>query len=363
MNQIIINRIQQVLASVGILVAGYLSITTSMGVEAACGKAGGCGAVAASPYAKLANVPVAYLGLLAYVGLFVLVLLKTMNGDPGQKLHRVGLFISAMGAGFSIFLMYAAFVLVKATCPWCVASAVTMTLIFVSHLLGKKSTETAPHFSAAWTGVPIVASLVSLTYLVNQIDDGLRPVPGYTVEMLTPENANTFGDADAKVTIVEFYDITCPYCKDSYNEFKRMLAEGSKIKIVMRHFPLRSETHKMGLPGAVFVEMAAEKGKYFQFLDAAFEKQDQLDVELLLDMLETTGIDREEAMKRAVDEQDPAFLRVKEDIAVGDKLGLMITPTFFVGLPGQQVFPAKMNSMKDVLRKPHIRAEWEVKKP
>jgi uncharacterized membrane protein/protein-disulfide isomerase len=363
MNDIIRNRIQLVLTSAGIMIAGYLSITTMLGVEAACGKTGGCGKVAASAYAKLAGIPVAYLGLAAYIGLFALVLLKTLSGDSDRKLHRLSLFGSAAGAGFSLFLMYASLMIVKATCPWCIASAVTMTLLFLTHLLPTKETAAVSHFSPVWTGVPLVASLIGLTVLVLNIENPLKPVPGYTIEMLTPKNANSFGDSDAKVTVVEFYDITCPHCKASYEEFKRLLQEGGKLKIVMRHFPLRSAGHEMGLPAAVFAEMAAEKGQYFQFLDLAFAKQDALDVPTLLGMLKSINIDPDEAKKRAVDAKDPAFLRVQEDIAMGDKLGLLITPTFYVGLPGKQVYPAKQSSMKDVLSKPDIRSEWEAKKP
>ncbi|MCC7435672.1 MAG: vitamin K epoxide reductase family protein [Methanoregulaceae archaeon] len=361
MNDILRNRIQLVLTSAGILIAGYLSVTTMLGVEAACGKGGGCGEVAASSYSKIAGVPVAYLGLLSYVALFVMAMLKTMNGDPDRKLHKVGLMVSSAGAAFSIFLMYASFAIVKATCPWCVSSAITMTLLFISHLLPRKG-ESVAHFSPLWTGAPIVASLIGLTVLVLNIENPLKPVPGYTIEMLTPKNPNMFGDPQAKVSVVEFYDLTCPHCKASYEEFKRLLQEGSKLKIIMRHFPLRSPGHEMGLPGAIFSEMAAEKGQYFQFVDAIFAKEGKFGVPDMLDLLVGMGFDREEVKKRAVDQNDPAFLRVKEDIAMADKLGLLITPTFYVGLPGKQVYPAKQSSMKDVLAKPEIRAEWEVKK-
>lgn len=362
MSDIIRNRIQLLLTSAGIFIAGYLSITTMLGVEAACGKTGGCGKVASSVYSKLAGVPVAYLGLLAYIGLFGLVVLKTLNGDRDGKLNKLSLLGSAAGAAFSLYLMYASFVLVKATCPWCISSAITMTLLFLSHLLPSKESAGESHFSPAWTGVPIVTSLLALTYMAMNIENPLKPVPGYTIEKLTPKNPNVFGKDDAKVTVIEFYDLTCPHCKASYDEFKRLLQEGHKLRIVMRHFPLRSAGHEMGLPGAVFSEMAAEKGKYFQFVDQVFAKQDELDVPTLLGILKGLGIDPDEAKKRAVDEKDPAFLRVQEDIAMGDKLGLLITPTFYVGIPGQQVYPAKQSSMKDVLAKPDIRAEWEVKK-
>lgn len=361
MNDIIRNRIQLVLTSAGILIAGYLSVTTMLGVEAACGKGGGCGEVAASAYSKLAGVPVAYLGLLSYLVLFVMAMLKTMSGDPDRKLHRMGLAITAVGAAFSLYLMYASFAIVKATCPWCVSSAITMTLLLVSYLLPRRG-EVSGHFSPLWTGAPIVASLVGLTVLVLNIDNPLKPVPGYTIEMLTPKNPNTFGDPQAKVSVVEFYDLTCPHCKQSYEEFKRLLQDGAKLRIIMRHFPLRSPGHEMGLPAAIFSEMAAEKGQYFQFVDAIFAREGKFGVNDMLDLLAGMGFDREEIKKRAVDENDPAFQRVKEDIAMADKLGLLITPTFYVGLPGKQVYPAKQSSMKDVLAKPEIRAEWEVKK-
>lgn len=354
------NRIQMVLASIGIFVAGYLSITTWLGVDAACGKSGGCGEVAASKYASIAGLPVAHLGLLTYVVLFALSFMKTWNGDPQKSAHKAGLFITAAGFGFSAYLMYASLVLLKATCWWCIASAITMTLLFVAHLIKTRESEAAPHFSPAWTGVPLVVSLIALIVTINATEVKIPPLEGYTIEKLTPPTPNRFGPPDAKVTVIEFYDITCPHCAASYKELKSMITEGGKLSVIMRHFPLRSPGHEMGLPAAVFSEMAAEKGQYFQFVEAAFAQQDKLDIPGMLKVLESMGIDPEEAKRRAQDKNDPAFQRVVFDVGEADRLGLIQTPTFYVGLPGKQVYPARINTMKEVLAKPELRSQWDV---
>lgn len=360
MSDILRNRIQMVLASIGIFVAGYLSLTTLLGVDAACGKGGGCGEVAASKYSAIAGLPVAHLGLLTYALLFALGLMKTMSGDPQKSVHKAGLFITAGGFGFSLYLMYASFVLIKATCWWCVASAVTMTLLFALHMIKSRETDPVAHFSPAWTGVPLVAALVSLVIMINATQVKIPPLEGYTIEKLTPPSPNQFGPSDAKVTVIEFYDITCPHCAASYKELKSMITEGAKLSVIMRHFPLRSPGHEMGLPAAVFSEIAAEKGKYFQFVEAAFAQQDKLDVPGMLNVLETLGIDRDEATRRAQDKNDPAFQRVVADVGEADRLGLLQTPTFYVGLPGRQVYPARINTMKEVLAKPEFRSQWDV---
>lgn len=354
------NRIQMVLASIGIFVAGYLSLTTLLSIDAACGRGGGCASVASSEYAAIAGVPVAYLGFFAYLVLFVLGFMKTLSGDPQKSLHKAGLFISAAGFGFSAYLMYASFVLLKATCWWCLASAITMTLLFVSHLIKTREGEATSHFSPAWTGVPLVVSILALIVTINATEVKIPPLEGYTIEQLTPPSPNRFGPPDAKVTVIEFYDITCPHCAASYKELKSMITEGGKLSVIMRHFPLRSPGHEMGLPAAVFSEMAAEKGQYFQFVEAAFELQETLDVPSMLGILEGMGIDPEEARRRAQDKNDPAFERVVHDVGEADRLGLAETPTFYVGLPGKQVYPARISTMKEVLAKPELRSQWDV---
>jgi uncharacterized membrane protein len=115
-----------VAALIGIGIAGYISIAEVGGGIPKCvvGGGGGCETVAHSKYAELAGIEVAYLGLGAYVALLAAALVR---GDLGRF---GGALIATVGLGFSAYLTYLELFVIDAICQWCVASAVTMAVIF-----------------------------------------------------------------------------------------------------------------------------------------------------------------------------------------------------------------------------------------
>jgi uncharacterized membrane protein len=115
-----------VLAALGVAIAGYLTYVHYADVKVLCvAGGGGCEKVQASTYAKLAGVPVALLGLIAYLALLGSLLIR---GDAGRF---AGVLIALTGLGFSAYLTYREVFTIKAICQWCVASAVVMTLLAV----------------------------------------------------------------------------------------------------------------------------------------------------------------------------------------------------------------------------------------
>ena len=112
------------LALAGVAIAGYLTWIHYAGLEAVCvGGTGGCERVQSSPWAQLAGITVAVLGLAAYATILVSLAL------PEQAGRTVAAFVSLVGVGFSAWLTYVELVEIEAICQWCVASAVVMTAL------------------------------------------------------------------------------------------------------------------------------------------------------------------------------------------------------------------------------------------
>jgi uncharacterized membrane protein len=119
-----LRRATAVLALAGVAIAGYLTYVHYAELEAICvGGGGGCERVQSSPYAELAGVPVALLGLLAYLTMLASLALPEALG------RSVAAFISLVGFGFSAWLTYVELVKIDAVCQWCVASALVMTAL------------------------------------------------------------------------------------------------------------------------------------------------------------------------------------------------------------------------------------------
>jgi uncharacterized membrane protein len=110
-----------VLAVLGIGVAGYLVYVHYAGIEPVCNIAHGCHKVQTSKYAELAGVPVALLGLIAYVAILAALLAR------GEAARMLAALVALVGFGFSAYLTYRELFTIDAICQWCVASAVLMT--------------------------------------------------------------------------------------------------------------------------------------------------------------------------------------------------------------------------------------------
>ena len=89
---------------------------------------------------------------------------------------------------------------------------------------------------------------------VSELDDGLSPVKGAT---------------NPVVTIVEFSDFECPFCKQVQSVLRQIVESyGREVRLVFKHLPL--EGHRNSLPAARAAHCAAEQERFWQFHDALF---------------------------------------------------------------------------------------------
>lgn len=124
-----------VLAVAGIIVATYLTYNHLTDSFFLCSETGGCSTVRSSRYSELAGVPVAVLGLLGYGA----VLAAEIYGNAGRAraalANLVTFGLTSIGMLYSIYLTYLELFVIGAICPYCVASAIIMTALFVIALI------------------------------------------------------------------------------------------------------------------------------------------------------------------------------------------------------------------------------------
>ncbi len=113
-----------VLAAAGAAIAGYLLYERWTGGPLIC-STGGCETVQNSRYSKIAGVPVALLGLLAYAGIFVTGLLRS------ELARAVGAALAVSGLAFALYLVYVQNSKIHAWCQWCLASDAILTVLAV----------------------------------------------------------------------------------------------------------------------------------------------------------------------------------------------------------------------------------------
>ncbi|MBN8548843.1 MAG: thioredoxin domain-containing protein [Deltaproteobacteria bacterium] len=146
------------------------------------------------------------------------------------------------------------------------------------------------------------------------------------------------GPADAKVTIIEFSDFQCPYCKRGYDTMKEIeQAYPKDVRIAFKNLPLPFHPHAK--PAAMAALAAGKQGKFWEFHDALFENQADLGDKLYEATAQKLGLNMEKWKK---DMASPEVAKqIEDDMAVGAKNGIQGTPGFFVnGVAVKGAYPA-----------------------
>jgi len=123
-----------VVTTIGFLDAAYLTYVHYNGLKGLICAGGhnghsSCLTVQSSVWAKVAGIPVALLGLLGYIGLYVSYFIAArIDGEIGRA---IGFGIALIGFGFSMYLTYRELFTIHAVCEWCVGSAVCMTVLLI----------------------------------------------------------------------------------------------------------------------------------------------------------------------------------------------------------------------------------------
>jgi protein-disulfide isomerase len=146
------------------------------------------------------------------------------------------------------------------------------------------------------------------------------------------------GPADAPVTIIEFSDYQCPFCRRAEPTVKQVLdAYEGKVRFVFRHFPL-DRIHPQARGASEAAACAAEQGKFWEYHAELFSGDGQLDRPALDAAAQKTGLDAA-AFKTCVDERKTQAL-VEADVKDGEEAGVSGTPAFFInGIPLRGALP------------------------
>jgi protein-disulfide isomerase len=139
--------------------------------------------------------------------------------------------------------------------------------------------------------------------------------------------APRLGPPAAPVTIVEFSDYQCPYCRAMQPVLEQLAGKyGDRLSLVVKNFPL-ANLHPQAPTAAEAALCAGEQGKYWDYRKALYESK-ALDAETVSELARQVDLDAE-AFRGCVASrrQKP---RVEQDAAEGQQLGVSGTPAYFV---------------------------------
>lgn len=182
----------------------------------------------------------------------------------------------------------------------------------------------------------VIAAAIAGAFLLTAIwyRSGEGDAPAATAvsaERLVRPHSISLGQADAPVTIVEFFDPECESCRAMYPIVKQVLAEfDGQVRLVIRYMPL----HGNSTYAASLLEAARAQNRYWEYLEVMMLRQPEWAShaaprpDLLLTYATAAGVDAEQLRIAATDPEIRA--RIEQDQADGVALGANRTPTFFV---------------------------------
>lgn len=145
-------------------------------------------------------------------------------------------------------------------------------------------------------------------------------------------NAPVLGNPAGDVTVVEFFDYNCPYCKRAMPEIDALLAEDGNIRLVLREWPILSEGSAIAARAAL---AARKQGKYAELHNALMGARAKLDEASVLRIAGEVGLDL--AQLKADMESPEVEEHIATSMRLADALGFNGTPSFVVGdqlIPG-----------------------------
>jgi uncharacterized membrane protein/protein-disulfide isomerase len=361
-----------------------------------------CSEAYMSRYGSVGGVPVALVGVLYFALILGLIALCARSTSARPNLPGYLFALSTLGLAVVLYLAYASFVVLGAMCLLCVGTYAAVIGLFVlsaaqtsfpmkdlparlrrdvgtllqapaalsaciaftvaaagavaffpgeqlsaeagitlapsasSAPSAAQSASAAPSAAQSGSSAPTAAPVPQSAPSVLQLEQWLSQQP--RVPLMVPGGG-------AAVVIVKFNDYQCPPCRQTWLEYKPVLAkyeqqQPGKVTFVTRDFPLEpecntftpNELHPAACEAAVAVRLAREKGKAEAMEEWLFANQPSL-----------TGAGVREAAKSVggvtdFDARYPATLElVRGDVAQGGQLNVRGTPTFFMNgirLPG-----------------------------
>jgi protein-disulfide isomerase len=141
----------------------------------------------------------------------------------------------------------------------------------------------------------------------------------------------TLGNSQGDVTVVEFFDYNCGYCKRALSDMVELLKTDAKLKFVLKEFPVLGEGSVHAAQVAAAVRMQDKSGgkKYLEFHQKLLGGRGQADKTRALAVAKEAGFDVARIEKDMASEEVKGQL--EESFKLAETLGLNGTPSYVVG--------------------------------
>jgi hypothetical protein len=159
---------------------------------------------------------------------------------------------------------------------------------------------------------------------IKTLQDKIYNDPG------SPVGGNPKGD----VTIVEFFDFQCGYCKLSEADVLRIMKEDKNVKFIYKDFPILGPLSVTASKAAL---AAAKQNAYIKMHDALMAKKEHLSEDMIYDIAKSAGLDVSKLKKDMADDSIAKQIELNTDL--GRDVGVRGTPMFIIN---DSVYPGAL---------------------
>lgn len=324
-----------------------------------------CDTVAASPYSEIYQIPWASFGAIVYLILFSFALLGLLYSPLSLFSLRFLFIISVLCLIFDAYLAFIGFFVLKLVCLVCIFTyLVNLGILILSKMALKESVGRI--LKGVWESLPFLDGslgqqrpMARLFHFLNLaiVLFGLAVVMGARwhfvgdkeeavkkiLESLDKQNpvalslegAPRLGPEKPRLTIVEFSDFQCPYCKEFASSLKMVQKRYPReVALYFKHYPLdnvcnpymQRPFHQEACKLAQVSLCVQERGLFWEMDEVLFNSKGSGDS--LSKAISAKGLNPEEIISCSLQPQTRD--RVLQDIHEGRKAGVRATPTIFI---------------------------------
>lgn len=148
--------------------------------------------------------------------------------------------------------------------------------------------------------------------------------------LLSSRGSIVMGNSDGKITLVEFSDYNCPYCRKALDDVQALIAANPQLRVIVKEFPvLGPESVEASQAVLAATRQLDNEDKRAQYHDGLMRQRGRVNGDTALSAAGKLGVDAT-AMRRDMKNDDVAAM-IRENLALGDQLAITGTPTFIVG--------------------------------
>ena len=171
---------------------------------------------------------------------------------------------------------------------------------------------------------------LALLPLAGLAQDRANPMPDELRQALERDpTAPVLGNPDGDITLTEFFDYNCPFCRKMVQPMHRLILSDPQLRVVFREWPVFGEDSEYAARASL---ASLQQGRYWQMHTAMFRTRGRVGEEAAMRAASEAGLDIAR-LERDM-EAEPVERHITNSYLLADHMGLMGTPSFIAGDEG-----------------------------